>query len=60
MDIDIQQIIDIVREAGGATCDFTGAFPSLYRPSMFIAANTREHCERLLATVHKHLDQVPY
>ena len=50
----------ILLEAGGAACDFTGGFPSLYKPSMFIAANTREHCERLLATVHKHLDQVPY
>jgi myo-inositol-1(or 4)-monophosphatase len=50
----------ILLEAGGAACDFTGAFPSLYKPSMFIAANTREHGERLLATVHKHLDQVPY
>ena len=50
----------ILLEAGGAACDFTGGFPSLYKPSMFIAANTREHCERLLATVHKHLDHVPY
>ncbi len=50
----------ILLEAGGAACDFTGGFPSLYKPSMFIAANTREHCERLLATVHKHFDKVPY
>ena len=50
----------ILLEAGGAACDFTGGFPSLYKPSMFIAANTREHGERLLATVRKHLDQVPY
>ena len=50
----------ILLEAGGAACGFTGEFPSLYKPSMFIAANTREHCERLLATVHKHLDQLPY
>ena len=50
----------ILLEAGGTACDFTGAFPSLYKPSMFIAANTRAHCERLLAVVHKHLDQLPY
>ena len=50
----------ILLEAGGTACDFTGAFPTLYKPSMFIAANTRAHCERLLAVVHKHLDQLPY
>ena len=50
----------ILLEAGGAACDFTGKFPSLYKPSMFIAANTREHCGRLLATVRKHLAELPY
>ena len=60
MDIDLQPIMDIAREAGGAASDFSGAFPTLYKPSMLIAANTREHCERLLAVVHKHLDHVPY
>ncbi|MBR5255281.1 MAG: inositol monophosphatase [Bacteroidales bacterium] len=50
----------ILQEAGGTICDFTGGFPSLYTPSMFIAANTPEHCERLLAVVHKHLTAVPY
>ena len=32
----------------------------LYTPSMFIAANSSEHCKRLLAVVHKHLTAVPY
>lgn len=50
----------ILLEAGGSACDFTGAFPTLYKPSMFIAANTREHCERILTTVHKHLSELPY
>ena len=50
----------ILLEAGGTVCDFTGALPTLYKPSMFIAANTREHCERILATVHKYLSAVPY
>ena len=50
----------ILQEAGGTVCDFTGTFPSLYKPSMVIAANTREHCDRILATVHKHLTAIPY
>jgi myo-inositol-1(or 4)-monophosphatase len=50
----------ILTEAGGAVCDFTGAFPTLYKPSMFIAANTSENCKRILETVHKHLSEVPY
>ncbi len=50
----------ILTEAGGAICDFTGAFPSLFKPSMVLAANTRPHCDRLLETVHKHLSELPY
>ncbi len=50
----------ILTEAGGAICDFTGAFPSLFKPSMVLAANTRPHCDRLLETVHKHLPELPY
>lgn len=50
----------ILREAGGAVCDFEGKAPSLFKPSMFIAANTKESCQRILYTVHKHLDKLPY
>ena len=50
----------ILREAGGAVCDFEGKAPSPFKPSMFIAANTKESCQRILYTVHKHLDKLPY
>ena len=50
----------ILREAGGAVCDFERKAPSLFKPSMFIAANTKESCQRILYTVHKHLDKLPY
>ena len=50
----------ILTEAGGTICDFTGAFPSVFKPSMVIAANTPDHCERILETVRKHLPELPY
>jgi myo-inositol-1(or 4)-monophosphatase len=50
----------ILEEAGGAACDFTGAFPSLYKPSMYIAANTIDNCNRILDIVHRHLHELPY
>ena len=50
----------ILQEAGGAMCDFEGKAPSLFKPSMFIAANTKDSCQRILDTVHKHLDKLPY
>jgi myo-inositol-1(or 4)-monophosphatase len=50
----------ILTEAGGTICDFNGAYPSLFKPSMVIAANTRPHCDRLLETVHRHLDEWPF
>ena len=50
----------VLTEAGGAVCDFTGAYPTLYKPSMFIAANTPEHCKRILETVHRYLSEMPY
>ena len=50
----------ILREAGGTVVSFDGASPALMAPSMVIAANTRENCQRILATVHKHLSEVPY
>lgn len=50
----------VLQEAGGAACSFDGKAPSLYEPSMFIAANTKESCQRIFDTVHKHLDKLPY
>ena len=50
----------ILMEAGGHVCDFNGYRPSLYTPSMFIAANNRENCERILQTVRKNLDKLPF
>ena len=50
----------ILQEAGGAVCDFDGKSPSMTRSSMLIAANTKESCQRILYTVHKHLDKLPY
>jgi myo-inositol-1(or 4)-monophosphatase len=50
----------ILTEAGGYLCDFDGNKPSLFVPSMFIAANSRESCERILKTVHRHLPALPY
>ena len=50
----------ILREAGGTLCSFDGAFPSLEKASMVIAANTQASCKRLLDTVHRHLDALPY
>ena len=50
----------ILQEAGGAVCDFTGAFPSLCKPSLFLAANNRANVDRLLEAVHRHLARIPY
>ena len=50
----------ILREAGGTIGSFDGAFPSLEKASMVIAANTQASCKRLLDTVHRHLDALPY
>ena len=50
----------VLQEAGGALCSFDGAPPSLYKPSMYIAANNAEHCRRLFRTVRKHLPALPY
>jgi len=50
----------ILTEAGGAVCDFNGEYPSMERPSLFIAANNKENCERILATVRKHLTTLLY
>ena len=50
----------ILTEAGGAVCDFEGEAPSLFKPSMFIAANTKDNCRHILKTIHKHLTHIPY
>ena len=50
----------ILQEAGGAMCDFDGKPPSPFKPSMFIAANSKDSCQRILDTVHKYLDKLPY
>lgn len=50
----------VLTEAGGAVCDYDGEKPSLYKPSLFIAANTKEHCNRVLQAVHRHLEKLPY
>ena len=50
----------ILKEAGGAACSFDGDSPSLFRPSMYIAANTRQNCDRILQTVRRHIRQLPY
>jgi fructose-1,6-bisphosphatase/inositol monophosphatase family enzyme len=50
----------ILSEAGGSVCSFDGRFPSLYTPSLVVAANTPENAARLLAAVHRHLDKLPY
>jgi len=50
----------ILREAGGAILSFDGNAPSLGRASLVVAANTEPSCLRLLDTVRKHMDQLPY
>ncbi len=50
----------ILQEAGGCICSFDGKFPSLYKPSLVIAANKPENMARIEETVHRHLDAVPY
>ena len=50
----------ILKEAGGSICSFDGNYPSLYRPSMVIAANTAENCARISTAVHRHLTKLPY
>ena len=50
----------ILSEAGGTVCGFDGNNPSLFHSSMLVAANTKDNCERVLKTVHKHLKHLPY
>jgi myo-inositol-1(or 4)-monophosphatase len=50
----------ILEEAGGAICSLDGNAPSLTKPSLIIAGNNQENCDRILATVKKHLPSLPY
>ena len=50
----------ILEEAGGAICSLDGNAPSLTKPSLIIAGNNQENCDRILATVRKHLLALPY
>ena len=50
----------ILKEAGGTICSFDGNYPSLYVPSMVIAANNAVSCQRLLDAVHRHMTALPY
>ena len=50
----------ILEEAGGTLCSFDGEAPSLSKPSLILAANTQDHCLRLLDAVHRHLPTLPY
>ena len=50
----------ILREAGGIVQDFDGRLPSVFKPTLVIAANTPMSCDRLLSCVHRHLENLPY
>ncbi len=50
----------ILEEAGGAVCGFDGGKPSLYKPSMLIAANNAENCRRIHQIVRKHVHELPF
>lgn len=50
----------ILTEAGGCIADFDGNLPSLVRPSLVVAANTRSSLDNILDTVHRHLASLPY
>ena len=50
----------ILKEAGGSVLDFEGKEPSPFRQSFVVAANSEESCLRLLDTVRRHLDKLPF
>ena len=50
----------ILQEAGGTICDFDGAFPSLRKASLVLAATSENGLSRLLDAVHRHLPALPY
>ena len=45
----------VLTEAGGSVCGLDGKAPSLSQPSMLLAANNRENCQRLLDFVRRHV-----
>ncbi len=49
----------ILKEAGGYAASFDGALPSLRRPSLLVAANSRESLSLLEKAVHTHLEYYP-
>ena len=50
----------ILREAGGTVQTIDGSFPSVFKPTLVIAANTAGNCARLLDGIHRHLTELPY
>lgn len=50
----------ILEEAGGTIKGFDGTFPSLSEPSLVVAANTRQSCDRILTKVRSRLERMPY
>ena len=50
----------ILKEAGGTVLNFEGKEPSPFRQSLVVAANSEESCKRLLRTVRRHLDKLPF
>ena len=50
----------ILKEAGGFICGFDGAWPSLTKPSLIVAANSENSMKHILGTVHRHLQSLPY
>jgi len=50
----------VLREAGGAVCDFNGNLPSLREPSLVLAANSTSSLQRLHSIVRSHLPELPY
>jgi myo-inositol-1(or 4)-monophosphatase len=50
----------ILREAGGTVMGLDGNLPSLWRPSLVVAANTEENGRRILDTVRRHIAVLPY
>lgn len=50
----------ILQEAGGTILGLDGGLPSLWRPSLVVAANTEENGRRILETVRRHISVQPY
>ena len=50
----------ILEEAGGAVCTLDGGAPCLTQPTLLIAGNNQENCDRVLSHVRKHLTELPY